>query len=84
MQEQNSVARCSNVVCSCPLGVQALGFPWVVQAKVSSHLCFAQGHPAWIRKQSEMAATYAGLGDFHVKPSCESRLAAGTAGSGAH
>ena len=29
------------MVCSCPLGVQALGFPQVVQAKVSLHLCFA-------------------------------------------
>ena len=27
------------------------------------YLCFAWGHPSWAMKQSEMAATYAGLGD---------------------
>ena len=50
------------MVCSCPQGVQALGFSQVIQAKVSAYLCSAQGHPAWSVKQSEMAATCAVLG----------------------
>ena len=50
---------------------------------VSSHLCYAQGHPAWSIKQSEMAATCAGLGDSQVKPTCESRLTTASAGPGA-
>ena len=45
---------------------------------------FAQGHPTGAIKQSEMAATCAGLGDSQVKPSCESRLAAARARPGAH
>ena len=35
-------------------------------------------------KQSEMAAICAGLGGSQVKPSCESKLAAASAGPGAH
>ena len=31
-------------------------------------LCFALGHPNWGIKQYQMAATYAGLGDFQTKP----------------
>ena len=53
---------------------------WVGQVKVSPHLNFAQGHPALAIKQSEMAATCAGLGDFQAKPSCETKLAAAGAG----
>ena len=56
----------------------------VVPAKVSPNLCFPQGHPAWAIKQSVMADVCAGLGDSRVKPSCESRLAAASAGHGAH
>ena len=56
----------------------------VVQAKVSPHLCFTCGHPVWVIKQSEMAATCAGLGDSQTKPRCECRLAAASAGPGAH
>ena len=37
------------------------------EAKVSPHLCFAQDHSAWAIKQSEMAATCTGLGDFPGK-----------------
>ena len=33
------------------------GVSWVVRAKVSPHLCFAQGHTACAIKPSEMAAT---------------------------
>ena len=51
---------------------------------VSPHLCCAWGQPAWAIKQSEMAATCVGLGDFQAKPSCESRLAAASARPGAH
>ena len=47
-------------------------------------LCFAQDQPASTVNQSEMAATCAGLGDSQVKPSCESRLVAASAGPGAH
>ena len=50
---------------------------------VSPHLCFARGTLPEL-KQSEMAATFAGLGDSQAKPHCESRLAAASARSGAH
>ena len=53
-----------------------------MQAKVSPHLCSAQGYPALAIKQSEMAAICAGLGDSQAKPSCESRLAAASVGPG--
>ena len=59
------------------------GVSWVVEGKVSPHLCFAQGHSAWGIKQSEKAATCAGLGDSQAKPSCESRLDAASARLGA-
>ena len=55
----------------------------MVQDKVTPLLCFPRGHPAWAIKQSEMVATRAGLGDSQAKPSCESRLAAASALSGA-
>ena len=54
----------------------------MVQGKVSPYLCFARGSRAI--KQSEMAATCAGLGDSEVKPSGESRLAAAHARPEAH
>ena len=40
---------------------------------------FLLRHPAWAIKQSEMATTYATLGDSQVKPSCDSNLAAARA-----
>ena len=40
---------------------------WVGQAKVSPHLYFVQGHLACVIKQTEVAATCAGLGYFQVK-----------------
>ena len=55
----------------------------MVQAKGSPNLCSVQGHPARDVKQSEMPATCAGLGDYQMKPSCESRLSAASAGPGA-
>ena len=55
----------------------------MIQAKVIPHLCFAWDHPVWAVKQSEMTAVCVGLGDSLVKPSCESRLAAASAGPGA-
>ena len=42
-------------------------------------MCFAQGNLTSAIKQSEMAITCAGLGDFQGKTSCESRLAAASA-----
>ena len=45
---------CSDMVCSYPLGAQALGF---------SGWCKAQGHPAYAIMQSEEAATCAGPRD---------------------
>ena len=54
-----------------------------MKAKVSSHLCFARGTLPEL-KQSEMAATFAGLGDSQVKPSGESRLAVASTGPGGH
>ena len=71
--------------CSLQLstGFAGPGVSWVVQVKVSPHLCFVQGLPALAVKHSEMAATCTGLGDSQVKPSCESRLAAASAGPGA-
>ena len=59
------------------------GVSQVVQVKASCHLRFALGHPAGAIKESEMAATCAGLVDSPVKPSCESRLVAASVGSGA-
>ena len=56
----------------------------MMQVKFSPDLCFAQGNPAGAIKQSEMAATCAGLGDTQAKPSCESRLAAASVEPGAH
>ena len=47
-------------------------------------LCFAHICPTWAIKQSEMAATCAGLRDSQAKPSCESRLAAASFRPGAH
>ena len=81
MKDQLSRGRV--VVCSCPLGVQVQGFPQVVQAKVNPHLCSAQGPPCTAIKQSEMAATCAGLGDSQGMPKCESRQAAASARPGA-
>ena len=46
----------------------------MVLAKVSPNLCSAPGHPTSAIKQSEMAATCAGLGDFQVKLGSESKL----------
>ena len=42
-------------------------------------MCFAQGNLTSAIKQSGMAITCAGLGDFQGKTSCESRLAAASA-----
>ena len=64
------------------MGALTLGVSRVVQAKVSPYLCFAQDHPSRAMKQSEMTATCAGLGNSLAKPSCESRLAAASAGPG--
>ena len=72
------------MVHSCPLGVQALGFPEWYRPKSAPTCVFVQVHLAWAIKQSEMAVTCAGLGDSQVKPSCESRLAAASARPGAH
>ena len=55
---------------------------WVVQAKVSPHLCFAWVHPSWAIKQSEKVATCAVLIDFQAKSSCETNLAAASAWTG--
>ena len=70
------------MVYSCPLGVQALGFSWVVQSNVSPQLCFVWGHLAWAIRQSEMTATCAGPGDSQAKPQYEYRLVAVHAGLG--
>ena len=35
---------CSHMVCSYPLGGAGSEVAWVTPTKVSSHLCFAQGH----------------------------------------
>ena len=71
------------VVLQCGLylftGCTGSGVFWVVQAKISSHVCSSWVHPAWAIKQSEMASTCVGLGDSQVKPSYESRLAAPSA-----
>ena len=72
------------MVYSCPLGVLALGFPGWCKPRSAPTCVFPPGHPAWAIKQFEMAATCAGLGDSQVKPSCESRLAAASAGPGSH
>ena len=40
---------------------------------------FCLGPPCLSLKQSEVAATFAGLGDSQEKPICESRLAAASA-----
>ena len=60
-------------------GCVGSGISWVVEYEVRPHLSFAQGHPAWAVKQSEMAATCARLRDSQEKPSCESRLVAASA-----
>ena len=70
------------MVCSYT-GYAGPGVPWVVQAMVTPHLCFAQSHPAWAIKQSEKAANCAGLGASQAKPRCESRLAAASSRPGA-
>ena len=44
---------------------------------------FCSGVP-WAIKQSEMTVTCAGFGDSQAKASCESRLAAASAGPAAH
>ena len=61
-----------------------LGFARVVQAKLSPQLCFAWGHPASGIKQSEMAATCAGLGDSQAKTNYESKLVAARARPGSN
>ena len=48
------------------------------------HLCSAWDHPAGDIEQSEMSATFAGIGHSQVKPNCESTLAAASDGPGAH
>ena len=69
------------MVCSCPLGVLVLGFPrWCRPAPT----CVLPGASFLSLKQSEVAATCSGLGDSQAKPSCETKLAAASAGSGAH
>ena len=45
---------------------------------------FCLGPPCLSYKAIEKAAICAGLGDSQAKPSCESRLAAASAWSGAH
>ena len=80
MQGQGDGASMWSVVST---GCAGPGVSWVVQAKVSPHLCFAWGHLASAIKQSEMAASCAGLEDSQAKPSCESRLVAPSARSGA-
>ena len=68
------------MVCSCPLGALALGFPGGAGQGLSPPV-FCWGHSAWGIKQPEMAATCARLGDSQAKPSCESRLTVASAGT---
>ena len=86
MEDQLCRGRVGVLLCGqcCPLGVAGPGISWVVQAKVTSHLCSAQRHPSWAIEQSEMAVTCAGLGDYsQVKPSCKARLDASSFQPGA-
>ena len=64
---------CSDVIYSCPLGVLALGFARWCRLRSAPNCVLPQDHHARIIKQSE-SSTWAGLGDFLVKPNCESRL----------
>ena len=62
----------SDMVCSCLLSVQALGFPaWCRPRSTATSVCSPQSHPASAIEQSEMAVPCAGLGDSQAKPSCE-------------
>ena len=69
---------CSIVVCSCPLGKLALGFPGWCRPTLTP-ACVFLGHLDWVIKQSEMVATCAGLGDSWEKLRYKSRLVAASA-----
>ena len=68
------------MVCSCPLGVQALGFPSCCRSG-SAITCVLPGATQHdLQSNLQMAATCAGLGVSQVKPSYESILVAAGAG----
>ena len=55
------------------VAIQWVCWPWGFlggAGQVQPLPMFFLGHPEGAIKQSEMAATCAGLGDFHPKPSC--------------
>ena len=71
------------MVCNCPLGALDLGFPRCCRS-ISAPTCVLPKPSFLSIKQCEMAATCAGLRDFQVKPSYETRLATSSNQPGAH
>ena len=71
------------MVCSCPLGAQALKFPRLCRPR-SAPTCVLPGATLHeLQSNLKMAATCHGLGGSQAKPNYEPRLAAANAGPGA-
>ena len=71
------------MVCSCPLGAKALGFPGWYRPS-STPTCVLPGATLYeLQSNLQMASTCARLGDSQVKPNSESSLVAAIAGPAA-
>ena len=61
------------MVCSCPLGALALGPLWLCRSRSVTAYVLSGVTQHKLRSRLQMDAACAGLGDIHVRPSCEPR-----------
>ena len=71
------------MVCSCPLGVQALGFPGWYKPSSAPTRVLPRATLHDLQSNLQMAPACVGLGGSQAKPSCEPRLADASARPGA-